>query len=555
MPSLRTWLSQMRNNPLPAPPPAPVAPQAQQPVGPPRNPIQMHVDDMVMVRRDQISRLFLGTWETVRFGDLSFDTVFRPIGKGIEDNFDYEYTSPYTGPTGMSQQPLVQQTAGVNAGTAGGGSVSNTFKNVMLGLAGLAFILAVGAFALPQLGITLTPGAPQNSGVTIEQVNDTIADGIKPVSDSVASLNENLTEGLAGIGTTLNEAIGGIDSRIDGLEERVNNLASIRDGSVTPTMAPYDPAPACRQDDGTYTDGACPTERPERTPLPTPEPYEPENPDGDIGESFDPFPFYSQSCSPGANCVWDVGAMGSHWNESLQRFVVQVGIVKGVYIEWNGNVATALQADDGRNRCSLMVFGPNQWLENLTIDDANVTIYNIWEGDIDGWSKTLAVQAAQEQAANYGCPLRYNWPDDFDVWGSGISSPPCEVDGFNCGNADPASATVVDDGNRQARNPGNQNANVTPANRSGNNNRAANRNNGNGNLADPTHGSNGKLRKPSADFGGSVAFKKGDSVNGSVIKIGGRTIGPCHYESAPRSGTVIDGVVNYWNDEVRTRRC
>lgn len=236
-----------------------------------------------------------------------------------------------------------------------------------------------------------------------------------------------------------------------------------------------------------------------------------ENPDGTepTGRGFNPYPFYSQSCSPNETCSWDVGTMGSlTYNGSP---ATQVGIVKGVSVEWDGKVADAGPS----GRCSLVVLTPNSWFENLTTSDVNVTVYNVYTGDNDvvGWMKTLAVQAAQEQTADHGCPQK-SYPDDFDVWGSKIPSPPCGVEGFdNCGDqtssgsdqANASSCETLDCGNRKA----------------------------------------------TADFGGELSFKEGDAVAGfEIVLSNGARYSDCFFEAAPSAGRVVDGVVHPWADEV-----
>lgn len=227
-------------------------------------------------------------------------------------------------------------------------------------------------------------------------------------------------------------------------------------------------------------------------------------------KSFNPYPFYSQSCSPNEQCVWDVGTMRSlTFNDSP---ATQVGIAKGVEISWNGQTADAGPS----GRCSLVVLAPNSWFENLTTTDANVTLYNVYTGDNDvaGWTKTIAVQAAQEQSADYGCPMK-SFPDDFDIWSSDVESPPCEVIGFECTDADGSSSTQS--------NPDDEACETLDC----------------------------KERKATADFGGKLSFREGDAVAGYLITLSsGEQFTNCFFDSAPSGGTVIDGVVHPRKDEV-----
>lgn len=269
----------------------------------------------------------------------------------------------------------------------------------------------------------------------------------------------------------------------------------------------------------------------------------PERPDygGDttIGESFNPQVFYSQSCDPQQNadggCSWDIGTMGDHWNEALQRNVVQVGIVKGADISWNGN------SDSDHERCELVVLTPNSWFENLTVKDANVTIYDVWEGDIGGWTKTLAVQNAQEQSANYGCE---NWHyRDIQKWGSNIPSPPCGVDGFrNCTDADFQDSNSSSSSNDDSAQPASDDSDVAEVD------------NGFDTSNEDCPTVNCKERKQTSDYGGKLSFGENAAVYGYKIVINGKTYTNCYFEDVPDKGTVTDGVVNYWPAEVKHAR-
>lgn len=326
---------------------------------------------------------------------------------------------------------------------------------------------------------------------------------------------------------------------------------SVPQVNLSQTSVNDDGIRGCLLPDGTFVEGDCPEDEPVASqrpyvPIASPPPVTDGEVPSDAGTNFPPIPDYEQSCEPQRRdgCTWDIGARQGLWNEAIQRFVYQVGIVKGVGIEWNGMVARALRASDGENRCSLVVIPANTWLENITVWDANVTTYYVWAGDVNGWVETLAVQAAQEQSANYGCPLR-DWPEDFDIWTSGISSPPCGVEGFDC--VGPDGGTEDNSSNQQQdTQPNDTSSNDTEPDVS---NPGANPG-GNGNQANCASDTvDCKPRKATRDYNGELSFKKGDAVLGFKITIGGRTLGPCYYRSAPRSGTVVDGVVHYWDQE------
>ncbi|MBI4058696.1 hypothetical protein HY404_00495 [Candidatus Microgenomates bacterium] len=248
-----------------------------------------------------------------------------------------------------------------------------------------------------------------------------------------------------------------------------------------------------------------------------------------VGASFNPNERYSQSCGPELNaqggCVWDVGVRGNY-SDVLGRDVVQVGIVKGVKISWakGGKVADA----SSNGRCSLVILGPNSWFEDLNIVNANVTLYDVWPGDVVGWTKTLAVQNAYEQEKNYNCPAKKY--EDIPQWGSPIQSPPCGTPGFsNCASSgkqqSSASATAQ-----------------PPAQSSTTNQNCAT--------------VNCQNRRTSADSGGTAKFRVGEAVYGYTINMGGRTYQNCYLEKVSGDGTVTDGVVNYWPAEVaKARAC
>src|SRR6185295_14325889 len=100
-------------------------------------------------------------------------------------------------------------------------------------------------------------------------------------------------------------------------------------------------------------------------------------------------------------CVEDWGIKGSD-TDILGREVTQVGIVKGVDIEWDG------LNDSKHGRCELVVLTPNNWFENLIVRDARVEVYNVdprrllKTSDQDlGWLNTLVMQAIGEQSPDY----------------------------------------------------------------------------------------------------------------------------------------------------------
>ncbi len=286
--------------------------------------------------------------------------------------------------------------------------------------------------------------------------------------------------------------------------------------TVPPTAAPAastTPVPAAT---------AVSTPAPQPTSVPT-------------GSSFNPYPFYSQSCGPEKNslggCVWDIGTMGSLTLPSGQN-ATQVGIVKGASITWGNKVANS----SSNGRCALVVLSPNGWFENLTVKDANVTVYNVATSDIAGWVKTLVVQNAYEQHADYGCPVKSY--DQVEQWGSPIASPPCGTPGFNnCGpgQKQQSVATPATQSNTQASPPP-----TNPSPSSG----------GSSDTVD------GKPRKATADTGGSTTFQQGDAVYGYRITVNGNTYNNCWFASAPGNGTVVDGVVHPWKAEVtKAQRC
>lgn len=250
-----------------------------------------------------------------------------------------------------------------------------------------------------------------------------------------------------------------------------------------------------------------------------------------IQEHFPPALFDAQSCEPEQNadggCSWDIGVQGSR-NDILGRGVTQVGIVKGFSISWGNNVADS-DPDQG---CALVVLNPNSWFENLNIMDGRMEIYDVdvtrllKTSDQDrGWLYKLAVQAAQEQAADYGCPDKKF--AEINRWGSDIPSPPCGVEGFgSCDKFGDQTDNNGGDGADQNQDNGTNQGDCT----------------------DPAT-INGCERRASINYDGNVvAFKKGEAVAGFKIVIGGKTYQNCFFRSAPGNGKVTDGVVNYWKD-------
>lgn len=276
------------------------------------------------------------------------------------------------------------------------------------------------------------------------------------------------------------------------------------------------------------------------------------------GGNFNPYPFYIQSCSPNETCVWDVGTMKS-LNDSAGRPATQVAIVKGVSIRWDGK--TANPSPNGR--CSLVVLTPNSWFKDLKIEDANVTVYNVWPGDVAGWTKTLAIQAAQEQEANYGCPKKSY--DQIEKWGSDIPSPPCGVQGFsNCGSTSQSSSQSSSSSTQpqpqapQVQQQAQQPAEPAPAPAPA--------------PAAPAPAQQPAVPAPApapaqscdtldcgsrtatADTGGTASFNTGDAVYGFSIDVGGSHYQNCYFSSAPGAGTVTDGVIHPWIPEVANAR-
>lgn len=238
------------------------------------------------------------------------------------------------------------------------------------------------------------------------------------------------------------------------------------------------------------------------------------------GGSFNPNLFDAQSCDPEQNpngCSWDIGTIGSRV-DILGRNVTQVGILKGVAISWPKGNLIANSSSNGR--CALVVLAPNGWFENLNIKDGRMEIYDVDPRDLAGWTKTLAVQGAFEQQADYKCPAK-RFPEDIPQWTSQIQSPPSGTPGFT--GAGPQSQPSVQPSQPQA---------------------------GSGS----TDTIDGKERKATRDFGGSLSFSAGDAVAGFRITIAGRNYQNCAFRSAPSDGTVVDGVVHPWAPEVANLR-
>lgn len=329
------------------------------------------------------------------------------------------------------------------------------------------------------------------------------------------------------------ERIGGRSQQEPDVVVRVQPTATVVvTVTPSPTQRPATPEPtstpeptrtpiATAQPTATAVPTAAPTASP--APASTQPPVAPTQQPA-VAVNFNPYPFYSQSCGPEKNslggCIWDVGVMGSLADPG-GRDATQIGIVKGVSVSWPKGGKTANSSTNGR--CALIVLLPNSWFEDLTVKDANVTVYNVSTSDIQGWLRTLVVQNAFEQQSNYNCPSKRF--EDVEQWGSPIASPPCGTPGFmNC----PSSATAV---------PAPQAAvQATPA---------------------PSCDTvNCKDRRASVDSGGQARFSAGEAVYGFRITIGGRNYSNCWFESAPGDGVVIYGVVNPWTTEVqRARKC
>lgn len=294
--------------------------------------------------------------------------------------------------------------------------------------------------------------------------------------------------------------------------------------TATPSPAPTN-APART---ATRTATAAPRPAATRPAAPTP------NPTSAPQANFNPYKSgYEQSCGPENNrmggCFWDVGAMGVH-SDILNREVVEIGIAKGVTINWNGKTSRAFQARDGKNRCSLVVLAPDMWFEDLNVIDGNVVVYKVSTADVAGWMKTLAVQAAQEQQANYGCPAK-SYPNDIDFWTSSTQSPPCGVIGFaNC------SGTT---GSQQPAAPVPTTAPAAP---------------NAGTTCEDPETVNCKPRRASVDFGGRLDFAQDDPVAGRIIMIAGRRYNDCRFLHAPGPGTVEDGTSPPWKTEFDKHR-
>lgn len=255
-----------------------------------------------------------------------------------------------------------------------------------------------------------------------------------------------------------------------------------------------------------------------------------------LTDNFNPYHGYEQSCGPEKNplggCIWDVGTKGSH-TDVLNREVVEVGIVKGVSIQWARKVANS----SPNKRCALVVLTSNSWFENLTIKDANVTVFKIWPKDIPGWTKTLAIQAAAEQQLDYDCPAK-SYPQDIEHWSSSVKSPPCGTPGF--ANCTPGASTGTSGARAQGQSGS---AGASPQG-------------GTGQAASPACDTvDCKQRMATVDHGGSLRFSAGDAVTGFRITLDGQqSVGDCRYDSAPGDGTVVDGVVHPWHTEAARHR-
>lgn len=222
---------------------------------------------------------------------------------------------------------------------------------------------------------------------------------------------------------------------------------------------------------------------------------------------------HSPECAPEitSGCSYDVGV-----------HVDQVGIVFGVDISWNGNGPF-----DGR--CDMVVLAPDNWFENLHLLDARAEVYTVPSGDIPGWQKVLTNQRAAEQEADYSCP--HKTAADVPVWSSGIVSPPNPAAGHG------SSTSAMGSGSSGSSSSSTSGSGSTSSN-----------------CAVPET-VDCKARISTADAGRrSIPFAKGDAVYGYLIKAGGRSYTNCWFKSAPGGGSVTDGVIHPWRDEVKSAR-
>lgn len=197
----------------------------------------------------------------------------------------------------------------------------------------------------------------------------------------------------------------------------------------------------------------------------------------------------------------------------------QVGIAFGYAIQWQGR-SLGFPTDE----CGLVVLLPG-WYEKLSLTDGRYEVYDLPSSAQDFWIRDLARQRMEEQQNHYGCSEKKDVP----VWDSdkpaivwSIVTPPALTVTSTATTATKATPTVA-----LTTRPGTPSPTATPT------------------------VTTARVRVPSGKDG-SVKFVRGDSVMGwKIVMDDGKTCeGGCFLPSAPGPGTVFDGVVNPWPQEI-----
>ena len=229
------------------------------------------------------------------------------------------------------------------------------------------------------------------------------------------------------------------------------------------------------------------------------------------GPNFPPILHHDDTCPPEdsaeGGCSFDVGVHGD-----------QIGLGFGVTVDWpEGGIP------DQNGRCDLVILTPG-WYENLHLMDGRFEVYTIGS-DRTGWIENLATQRADEQTGDYKCPQKSY--SDIPVWTSDTNSPPDNVN-WQASDAQP-----------------NTSSDVQPQ---GNTDQTQGQNTGSTCNDDPAT-VNGCARR------GEGTFNAGEAVYGYEITLAsGDSRTDCFMQSAPTAGTVNDGVINPWKDEVANAR-
>lgn len=198
----------------------------------------------------------------------------------------------------------------------------------------------------------------------------------------------------------------------------------------------------------------------------------------------------------------------------------QVGIAFGYAIHWQGR-SLGFPTDE----CGLVVLLPG-WYEKLSLTDGRYEVYDLPSSAQDFWIRDLARQRMEEQQNHYGCSEK----KDIPVWDSdkpaivwSIVAPPALTVTSTATTVTKATPTVA-----LTTRPGTPSPTATPTM------------------------TTARVRVLSGKDG-SVKFVRGDSVVGwkIVMDDGSKTCeGGCFLPSAPGPGTVFDGVVNPWPQEI-----